>query len=168
MKNLVREEISINVEVMDMLNEQIAKEALASGTYLAMASWCDQRGYVNSAKFYYDQAVEEREHMMKIFNFINDCGGAAYSPEVKGIQHEYSSLRDTFEQSLGHEVAVTKSIYKIIAKCRKVEDFASENFLQWFVSEQLGEERSIRDILDIFDIMGEEGIALKLIDERIK
>lgn len=168
MRNLVREEISINVEVMDLLNEQVAKEAFASATYLAMASWCDQKGFSNSAKFYYDQAVEEREHMMKIFHFINDCGGGAISPEISGIQQSYLSLKDTFEHALQHEVEVSKSIYRIIAKARKVEDFASENFLQWFVTEQLEEEKQFRDILDLFRIMGEEGIALQLIDERIK
>lgn len=168
MENLVREELSINIEVMDLLNQQVAKEAFASATYLAMASWCDQHGYTNSAKFYYDQAVEEREHMMKFFNFINDCGGAAISPEVKGINHQYTSLRDTFEHSLQHEIGVTKSIYHILGKARKVEDFATENFLQFFVSEQLEEEKQFRDILDLFKVMGEDGIALKLIDERIK
>ncbi|WP_108869295.1 ferritin [Aquimarina aquimarini] len=165
MENLTRQEISINLEVMDMLNEQIAKEQRASSLYLAMASWCDQRTLVNSASFFYKQAEEEREHMMKIFKFINDTGGSAYSPVVSDLAHEFSSLREVFETALGHEITISQSIYKIVAKCRKVNDFGSENFLMWFVEEQLEEEETLKDILDMFDLSGD--MPLQYIDERI-
>ncbi|WP_109300603.1 ferritin [Aquimarina sp. AU474] len=165
MENIARQQISINLEVMDMLNQQIAKEQHSSSVYLAMASWCDQRGLERSASFFYRQSVEEREHMMKIFAFINNSGGSAYSPDVTNIAHEYASLKEVFELALQQEISVTQSIYKIVAKCRKVNDFGTENFLQWFVEEQMEEEQSIRDILDMFDLMGDA--PLKLIDERI-
>ncbi len=165
MENLTRQEISINLEVMDMLNQQIEKEQKASSLYLAMASWCDQRTLVNSATFFYKQAEEEREHMMKIFKFINDTGGSAYSPNVSDITHEFSSLREIYETALQHEIAITQSIYKIVAKCRSVNDFGSENFLMWFVEEQLEEEETIKDILDMFDLSGD--MPLQYIDERI-
>ncbi|OED46109.1 ferritin [Flavobacteriaceae bacterium (ex Bugula neritina AB1)] len=165
MENIARQQISINLEVMDMLNQQVVKEQHASSTYLAMASWCDQRALSNSAAFFYRQSMEEREHMMKIFKFINDCGGAAYSPKISDISHEYTSLKEIFEIALQQEIAITQSIYKIVAQCRKANDFASENFLQWFVKEQLEEEQVMRDILDMFDLMGDT--PLKLIDERI-
>ncbi|WP_103864735.1 ferritin [Aquimarina sp. I32.4] len=165
MENLTRQEISINLEVMDMLNEQIAKEQRASSLYLAMASWCDQRTLVNSASFFYKQAEEEREHMMKIFKFINDTGGSAYSPVVSDLTHEFSSLREVFETALGHEITISQSIYKIVAKCRKVNDFGAENFLMWFVEEQLEEEETLKDILDMFDLSGD--MPLQYIDERI-
>ena len=82
MENLIRERISINMDVMDMLNQQIHAEQLASSTYLAMASWCDQNGFINATKYFYAQSEEEREHMMKLFTFVNDNGGAAISPQV--------------------------------------------------------------------------------------
>lgn len=81
MKDIARQQMSIKVESMDMLNAQIQMEGKASASYLAMASWCDQRGYARSAALLYKQAVEEREHMMKIFKFVNDCGGNAYHPK---------------------------------------------------------------------------------------
>ncbi len=165
MESIARQQISINLEVMDMLNQQVVKEQHASSVYLAMASWCDQRGLINSAAFFYRQSMEEREHMMRIFKFINDCGGSAYAPKISDISHEYASLKEIFELALQQEIAITKSIYKIVALCRKTNDFASENFLQWFVKEQLEEEQVMRDILDIFDLMGDT--LLKLIDERI-
>lgn len=89
------------------------------------------------------------------------------SPEIKNIEHDFSSLEEIFETALSQEIEVTKSINNIIASARKNGDFGVENFLQWFVAEQLEEEKTMRDILDLFDLMGREGIALKLIDERI-
>ena len=168
MKDLVRQKISINVEVMDLLNQQITKEAHSSSAYLAMASWCDQNGLTNSGEFFYKQSEEEREHMLKIFRFINDNGGTAYSPEVKNVMHEFNSLQEIFESALDQEIEITKSIHNIVLKCRKINDLSSENFLQWFIQEQMEEEQKIRRILELFDLMGSDGIALKLIDERVK
>lgn len=168
MKDLLRQKLGINVEVMDLLNKQIADEAFASATYLAMASWCDQNGLKGSAGFFYRQAEEERGHQMKIFHFVNDNGGTAYSPQVKVAEHEYNSIQEIFELALENELAVTDSIHKIVKKCRKVEDFRTENFLQWFVSEQMEEEKTMRDILDICDLLADSPSATKLIDERIQ
>lgn len=168
MKDIVRQKLGINVDIMDMLNEQISKEAHSSAAYLAMASWCDHNGLTGSAEFLYKQSSEEREHMMKIFRFINENGGTAYSPEVSNVLHDFNSLQEIFETALDQEISITKSINNIVAKCRKVQDFASEHFLQWFVNEQMEEENQFRRILEMFDLMGTDGIALKLIDERIK
>lgn len=167
MKDLVRQKLSIHVEIMDLLNKQIEKEAHSSSAYLAMASWCDHNALTNSAKFFYDQSSEEREHMLKIFKFINDNGGTAYSPEVQSIEHDYNSLQEIFEVALDQEITITKSIHNIVYKCRKVQDLNTENFLLWFVTEQAEEEQTMRRALELFDLMGTEGLALKFIDERI-
>ena len=167
MKDLVRQKLSINVDIMDLLNEQIQKEAHSSSAYLAMASWCDQNGLPHSASFFYKQSLEEREHMMKIFRFINDNGGTAYSPEVKNIMHEFNSLEEIFQSALSQEISITKSIHNLVHNCRKRQDLSTEYFLQWFVHEQMEEEQKMRRVLDLFDIMGKDGIALKLIDERV-
>ncbi|GHA44773.1 ferritin [Salinimicrobium marinum] len=168
MKDLVRQKISINVDIMDLLNQQIKKEAHSSSAYLAMASWCDQNGLNYSAEFFYKQSEEEREHMLKIFKFINDNGGTAYSPEVKSVMHEFNSLQEIFEAALDQEIEITKSIHSIVFKARKVQDLSSEYFLQWFINEQMEEEQKMRRVLELFDLMGTDGIALKLIDERVK
>lgn len=168
MKDIVRQKIGINIDVMDMLNEQIAKEAHSSSVYLAMASWCEQNGFTYSAEFFYKQSSEEREHMLKIFRFINENGGTAYSPQVSNINHEYNSLQEIFETALDQEIQISKSINNLVTKSRKVQDYGSENFLQWFIREQMEEENQFRRILEMFDLMGTDGIALKLLDERIK
>ncbi|MDT0643442.1 ferritin [Zunongwangia sp. F363] len=168
MKDIVRQKLSIHVEIMDLLNKQIQKEAQSSSAYLAMASWCDHNALNYSAEFFYEQAAEEREHMMKIFHFINDNGGTAYSPEVSNILHEYNSLEEIFETALDQEIAITKSIHNIVYKCRKLQDLTSETFLQWFVKEQMEEEQTMRRALELFDLINTENqLGLKLIDERI-
>ncbi|MFZ0491418.1 MAG: ferritin, partial [Salegentibacter sp.] len=150
MKDLVRQSLSIHVEIMDLLNKQIEKEAHSSAAYLAMASWCDHNALDYSADFFYTQSTEEREHMMKIFHFINDSGGTAFSPEITNIQQDFSSLEEIFETALDQEIAITKSIHNIVQKCRKVSDMTSEYFLQWFVREQMEEEQMIRRGLALF------------------
>lgn len=165
MKTAIRRQMTIHPEVMDVLNEQIALEMHASASYLAMASWCDQRELLNSKAFFYKQAEEEREHGMKIFNFINDAGGAALSPAIPSVNNEFESLQAIYETSLDQEIHVTQSIYKCFKQARKVDDFASEVFLQWFVNEQVEEEDTVRSILDVFELMGD--MPLKMIDERL-
>jgi ferritin len=168
MKDIARQRLSIKVSTMDLLNDQIKMEAHASASYLAMASWCEQNAFLQSAEFFYHQATEEREHMMKIFKFIADCGGNSISPTVNNINHDFSNLEEVYETALDQEIEVTKSIYKILSVAKKEQDFLTENFLQWFIKEQLEEEKTFRDILDLFELMGRDGIALKFIDERIK
>lgn len=167
MKDLVRQKLSIHVEIMDLLNKQIEKEAHSSSAYLAMASWCDHNALNNSASFFYEQSAEEREHMLKFFKFINDNGGTAYSPEVSNIMHDFNSLEEIFESALDQEINITKSIHNIMQRCRKLNDFTTEHFLQWFIKEQMEEEQMMRRALELFDLMGTEGLGLKLLDERI-
>lgn len=165
MKTAIRRQMTIHPQVMDALNGQIALEMHASASYLAMASWCDQRELLNSKAFFYKQAEEEREHGMKIFTFINDAGGAAISPAIPEVNNDFESLKAIYERSLDQEINVTQSIYKCFKKARSVDDFASEVFLQWFVNEQVEEEDTVRSILDVFELMGD--MPLKMIDERL-
>ena len=164
-----RTQTSLHPEIIALLNEQVAKEAHASSIYLAMASWCEVNGYTRSAEFFYEHAVEERDHMMKIFRFLNENGARAYAPEVGKVAQDFKSLLEVFQKTLDHEIEVTKSIFAIFKKAREEGDYASENFLQWFVEEQLEEERLVHSILDLFEFTNEKDspLALKLIDERI-
>lgn len=165
METAIRRDMILDMEVVDLLNHQIMMEQQASAKYLAMASWCDQRELVNSAAYFYKQAEEERAHMMKLFKFINDHGGSALSPVISEVTHEFESLRATFEASLDAEIEVTKSIHHLFKTARKVSDFTSEVFLQWFITEQAEEEEKVRNILDLIGLMGD--MPLKMIDERI-
>ena len=167
MKDLVRLRTSLKEEVENILNEQVKLEALASSRYLAMAAWCDRNGYANSADFFFEQAEEEREHMLKIFKYISDMGGTAVSPEVTGIQQEFASFREVFETALEHEVGVSQAINRVVDVCRKMHDYSTEKFMGWFLAEQTEEEFVARRAVELFDVIGEEGVGRFLIDQEI-
>ena len=165
MNTLTRQQVSINIDMMDMLNAQVKAEQHASSVYLAMASWCDQNGYTRGSKFLYDHALEERGHMLKIFKFINDNGGAAISPMIDAVNHDFTSLKNLFETALELEIEVTRKIHEMVLVCREKKDLNTEIFLNWFVKEQAEEEKTFRDIVEAIDLM--DDAPRKMIDEYI-
>jgi ferritin len=162
----VSSKTSLSVEMEKELNRQVRMEGMSSFYYLAMASWCESKGYVNAAAFLYHHFEEEKQHMMKLFRHINEAGGRAIVPNIVDIKADYDSLRDVFEHILDHEIAVTKSINNIVDFCFQTKDFSTLQFLQWYVNEQREEEVIARRNLEIFDIIGEEGQGLWLIDQE--
>jgi len=167
MKDLLRLKTSLKEEIENILNEQIKVEAHSSSIYLAMSSWCDNQGYDFSAQFFEKQAGEEREHMLKIFKYVNDRGGRAISPEIRDIPNDFESFRSVFELALEQEMHVTQQINNIADKCLKHKDFVTFQFLQWFLEEQVEEEYVARRILEMFDVIGEEGTGNWEIDKHV-
>ena len=167
MRDLLRQRTSLKEEIEILLNNQVKMEAEASAKYLAMASWCDRNGYRNSAAYFMKQSSEEREHMIKIFNYLMTVGGTAVSPEVAPVKQEFASFRSVFEMALQSEIAVTQSINRIVTQSRREEDYATENFIQWFVKEQVEEEDNARRALELFDVIGEDGTGRYHIDKAI-
>lgn len=142
-------------------------EGMSSASYLSMASWCEMTGYENSAKFLYKHSEEERMHMLKLFHYVNEAGGHAIQPEISDIKHHYGSLREVFETILEHEIAVTNSINEIVNHCYEIKDFTTMNFLNWFVEEQREEETLARRAVELFDLIGEDGVGLWTIDKEM-
>lgn len=167
MKDLMRIKSSISTDIEKLLNQQIQKEARASALYLSMASWCDRNGYQGSAEFFYRQSGEERTHQLKLFKYVADMGGTAVSPEVTDIKAEFGSFREVFEDTMDQEITNTQSFKNIVAKCHKEQDFVTAEFLNWFLKEQREEEYIARRILELFDVIGEEGTGRWEIDHRV-
>ncbi len=168
MKDLVRLHTSLTEEIEMALNAQCKMEAEASLKYLAMAAWLDRNGYDYSAGYLYAQAEEEREHFLKIFKYITNVGGTAITPTPNEVQQEFASLRDVFETALQGEIAVTHSINRIVAKCRELNDYATEEFMMWYVREQREEERNARRVMELFDLIDAESATGKFVlDEEI-
>ena len=124
----------LNKEIQKALNEQVSVEAQASYNYLAMASWCDKSGLQGAAKFLYRQSDEERQHMLKLFKYINESGGHASTPGIKQAQADYKSIGQVFELALNQEMDNTRCINSLAEICLKYKDYSSFNFLQWFIS----------------------------------
>lgn len=150
------------------LNAQIAVEANSSQLYLAMASWCEMKGYNGSADFLYDHAFEERGHMMRLFRFINDRGGYAIVPALEKPKNEYKTLMDVFEQILKHEEYVTQTINELVFITLDKKDFTTHNFLQWYVAEQVEEESLFRTIIDKLKLTGAELAGMYMFDRDIQ
>lgn len=167
MKDILRRHQVLKEEIVNILNKQIKMEAKSSAAYLAMAAWCDVEGYDNSAEFFFNQSEEERKHQLKLFKYLCDMECQAISPSVEEPNHEFTTLRSVFEAAMEHEIAVTDSIHDIVRECRKVGDIATEEFMRWFVQEQIEEEYVARRILELFDVLGEDKIALGMFEERV-
>jgi len=150
----------LSKKVEKSLNEQIQKEGYSSNLYLAMASWADTEGYAGIAKWLFAQAEEEKMHMMKIVHFINERGGHALIPAFDSPPANFEGIKKLFHQILEHERFITKSINEIVALSIKEDDFATHNWIQWFVTEQIEEESSVQAILDKLNLLGEKNLYL--------
>jgi len=151
MKDLMRMRSSIKEAVEMALNQQIKLEMFSSAKYLAMAGWCDRNGYDHSAGFFYTQSEEERKHGLRIFRYLTDQGGSAYSPEVAAVTQEFDSLKTVYELALEQEITVTDAINRIMSVCQRESDFATEELMRWFVKEQFEEEYVARRCLELFE-----------------
>jgi ferritin len=154
-------------KTVDLLNEQIALEHHASAQYLTMASWCDVKGYEGSAKFFYNQADEERHHMLKLFRFLTEADSQVVHPCAKNLISEFKSLRHVFEVVMQSENTVTHAIHKLTDHCLTSKDFSTLNFIQWYVAEQIEEEVTVKRILDLFHVAGEDSIGIYTADRAI-
>ncbi len=166
MKDLLRLRTSLKEEIEIILNAQCKMEAEASQKYLAMASWLDRNGFAKSAEYLYAQAEEEREHFLKIFKYITEVGGTAITPIVGEVPQEYPSFKSVFEAALQSEIAVSNSINKIVAKCREANDYATEDFMMWYVTEQREEEKNARRALELFDLIDSESATGKFVLDK--
>ncbi len=166
-KNKINLSSSLSGKIEKMLNNQVMMEGKSSAIYLSMASWCDMKGYKYSSQFLYHHAEEERMHMLKLFHYINDSGGLAIQPEITGLPKTFKSLNEIFKTILEHEIRVTQSINEIVDHALATKDYATFNFMQWYVSEQREEELLSRRAVELFNLIGEQGVGLWTIDREI-
>ncbi len=148
----------LSEKMLNILNEQIAKEVYASHLYLAMASWAEGQGLEGISAWFYAQSEEEREHMMKFIRYVNERGGHATVPGVEKPPKEFAGIREAFDASLEHEQMVTGAINDIVSLALEEKDFATHNWIQWFVKEQMEEEASVQGIIDKLELLGEHGL----------
>ena len=152
----------------DALNQQVLMEGQSSQVYLAMASWAEiQPGLKGVTQFFYKHSDEERTHMLKLIHFINERGGFAVVHALAQPALTYVSLKKAFEELLNHELAVSESINNLVDLSLKEKDYATHNFLQWYVLEQMEEERLARECNDKLDLIGDDRSGLYLFDRDI-
>jgi ferritin len=145
-------------KIEDICNRQIEREGYSSNLYLAMASWAEVNGFAGVASWLYAQADEERIHFLKFIKYINERGGKATIPALKQPPAEYKGVEELFKEVLKHEEFITSSINEIVGLTLDEKDFNTHNFLQWFVTEQVEEEASVRTILDKLRLLGKNNM----------
>jgi len=150
----------INSKVEKALNEQVEKEGYSSSLYLAMASWAEVKGMPGIAAWLYVQSDEERMHMLKIIKFVNERGGKAVVPAFKQPAADFPSVKAMFEDVLKHEQFISASINDIVAVCIAEKDYTTQQWLQWFVNEQIEEETNAMQILDKIKLLGDGSLYL--------
>lgn len=155
----------ISKKVVKLINQQITMEAESSAIYLAMATWADHHAFRGTAAFMYKQAEEERSHMYKFIHFLNEVGEHAEIDGFKAPKANYDGIAEVFEASLGHERKVTASIHNIMTVARSENDYAVTSFLKWFIDEQVEEEATAQQALDIVKMAGK--VSLYLADKEI-
>ena len=157
----------INKQIEEALNKQISAEANASHFYLAMASWAESKGFEGVSNFIYSQSDEERQHMLKLVKYVNERGGHAIVPAVQEPLKIFDCLTHVFQDFLDHEVHVSKLINDLVHICYEHRDYTTQNFLQWYVAEQIEEEALARTILDKLKLIGDDKGGLYLFDRDI-
>lgn len=154
--------------IQNALNKQVEIEAQSSQVYLAMASWAEiQPGIDNITEFFYRHSDEERMHMLKIIHFINERGGFAIVPKLDQPVLTFPSIKHAFKQLLDHEIMVSQSINNLVDIALSEKDYATHNFLQWYVAEQIEEERLARTMNDKLELIGDDKSGLYLLDRDI-
>ncbi|UCE94211.1 MAG: ferritin [Flavobacteriaceae bacterium] len=150
------------------LNHQIRIEAESSQIYLAMASWAEVQGFEGVASFMYAHSDEERMHMLKLVKFVNERGGHAEVSDLAKPPVSFGSFKEMFQKLFDHEVMVSQKINELVDITLKEKDYATHNFLQWYVAEQIEEEALARTILDKINLIGDDKGGLYLFDNDVK
>lgn len=151
----------------EAMNQQLKLEIQAFYTYLAMSDYFDSVSLPGFSQWMFNQSQEEWAHAMKFRTFIQDRGGRVRLAEIAQPISEYSSALEVFERALENERIVSQSISNIYAIAEEEKDFASQAFLNWFVTEQVEEEKTMSDIVDWVRRMVDSPQGLFLLDERL-
>ena len=157
----------MNARVFAAINDQINSEFQSSYTYLAMSGFCDRLKFLGAAKWLRMQSEEERQHAMKLFDFVLARDGAVELKALAQPTVTFESLPAVFEQTLAHEQAVTAQINGLYELCFTEKAFAEMTELQWFLTEQVEEEKTAREIVSKFRLVKGDPAAILDMDREL-
>ena len=133
----------------EQLNEQIGNEFAAHQQYVACAIHYDSLTMPQMAAFFYGQALEERDHAMMMVKFLLDTDAEVRIPGVEAPETKFADVVAPVELALAQEKRVSKQIFALTRTARDESDFAAEQFMQWFIKEQVEEVATINDLLTV-------------------
>ena len=157
----------MNAKVFAAINDQINSEFQSSYTYLAMASFCDRQKFYGASKWLRLQSEEERQHGLKLFDFVLARDGVVELKAIAQPSTSFESLAAVFEQALAHEQAVTGQINGLYELCFAEKAFAEMTELHWFLTEQVEEEKTAREIVAKFRMVKGDAAAILDMDREL-
>jgi ferritin len=157
----------ISQTIQGAINDQIKHEFFSSYLYLSMSAYFETLSLPGFASWMRVQSQEEHEHAMKFFDFLNDRGGSVELQALDQPAGEFQSPLDVFEQALAHERKVTSLIHRLYELALKESDYATQTLLQWFITEQVEEEKNAGQIVEQLKMTGGEPSALLLLDRDL-
>ena len=153
--------------VQDAINDQINKELYSSYLYLAMSAHFESVNLPGLAKWTRVQAQEELGHAMKFYDYIIDRSGRVNFQTVEKPTSEWKTSFEVFSQVYEHEQKVTASIYKVYEVALKENDYATQGMLQWFISEQVEEEKNASEIVAQLEMIEAHDTAILMLDHQL-
>lgn len=157
----------ISKKMQQALNKQINSELYSSYLYISMSSYFEVTKHPGFAHWMRMQAQEELMHAMKIFTFMHDRSGKVELLEIKAPPKSWKSAHEAFKETLEHEKKVSKMIYDLIDLANDEHDHAVNNFLQWFVTEQVEEEANTARLLDQFEMVESAPGGVYMLDREL-
>ncbi len=158
--------MEMQANLFKSLNEQIKLEFYSSFLYLSMASYFENIPLEGFAKWFKKQAKEEHEHGMKIYDYLIDRNLHVDLQAIDKPTVKFNSIEEIFQMALDHERKVTKSIHNLYELAFQEKDHATHVFLQWFITEQVEEEKNAQDNLDQIQFAGDNKAAILVLDQN--
>lgn len=157
----------ISQKIQDELNTQLNAEFYSSYFYLSMSAYFESNDLQGFSRWFRVQANEEYSHAMKIFDYIYQIGGVVKLMKIDGPKTDWDSFLEVFEDTFEHEQKVTKSINTLLDLSMTEKDYATVNFLQWFVSEQVEEEATSQQNVKKMKMIGDSKSGLFMLDKEL-
>ncbi len=157
----------LNPTIQDALNNQIAMEFASAFIYLSMSAHFEHENLPGFARWMRIQSGEEQTHAMKIYDFINSRGGRVALQALSQPPVAFGSPLEVFQKALEHEQKVTASINSLYALAVKENDYPAQVMLQWFINEQVEEEKNATAIVEHLKLIGNDGPALLILDREL-
>ena len=157
----------MNASVVEAINRQINSELSASYSYLAMSGWCECQNFTGAARWLRLQSQEEYMHAMKLFDFVLARDASVDLKPIEQPRQTFSSLADVFEKALQQEQEVSRQIDALYETAFKEKAFAAVAELQWFLTEQVEEEKTGREIVAKFKLIGDDTASLLDLDREL-
>jgi len=148
------------------LNHQINLEYAAAYEYLAMAAHFDAKNLEGFSKWMLAQHVEEMAHAMRLYRYVLDRGGRVELGAIHKPQMDFDSIRAVFDHALEQEKSNTKSINELYGLAKSIDDYATISHLQWFLDEQVEEEKTFDEAIGLIEMAGKDPSALLTLNDR--